>query len=88
MTPIPLSVIIPHINAADIKFLSNLLQLNPRNRLTAKEALTQIYFTQNPLPYSPADLPVPQRTPKATDGKYLDEAALMRLILDSYPSLG
>jgi serine/threonine protein kinase len=84
MKAIPLSAVIPHASVNDISFLSSLLQLNPKKRQTAKEALSHAYFLQNPLPYPPADLPVPKRTMKKVDGESLNEQALTKLVHETF----
>jgi hypothetical protein len=45
--PIPLSVLLTTGHREDISFLENFFQLNPSNRLSAKEGLQLPYFQEN-----------------------------------------
>lgn len=44
--------------AADL--LSKFLQLDPKKRCTAKEALSHIYFSKPPLPCKKEEIPMPK----------------------------
>lgn len=44
MEPLDLSLIMPNAHIKDIEFVSLSLKLNPSERITAKDALTNIYF--------------------------------------------
>lgn len=47
----------PNFDDGALDLIDKLLQLNPDNRLTAKEALLHPYFTTEPLPCQPNELP-------------------------------
>lgn len=54
-----LNKIIPFCEGEALNLLENLLQLDPKKRCTAKEAMSHAYFTTVPLPCKKAELPVP-----------------------------
>jgi serine/threonine protein kinase len=56
MEPIDFSYIMPCANIEDINFLMKLLVLNPKSRITAKEACSMNYFYTHPLPLSNIDM--------------------------------
>lgn len=50
MKPLDLRLILPQAHLEDIQFIQRLLQLNPALRLTAQEALQEVYFYEDPAP--------------------------------------
>jgi len=47
----------PFLDTPTLDFIDKLLTLNPEKRPTAREALNHPYFTQDPKPCDPIDLP-------------------------------
>lgn len=59
MTAIPLPLMFPHVHVEDVKFMNYVLQLDPANRLSARELKTiDHYFYTYPLPCAQALLPI------------------------------
>ena len=58
LMPIPLHRLLPNASPAAIALLSKLLVYNPAQRISAREALTDVYFFSEPLPTEPRLLPV------------------------------
>lgn len=44
---------------SDLDLLLKMLTLNPAKRITASKALNHVYFSQDPAPCDPGELPVP-----------------------------
>lgn len=58
-SPMPLSNLFSAAQDDALDLLTNLLVLNPLKRLTAAQALAHPYFTKDPTPTVPSDLPNP-----------------------------
>lgn len=56
MSPVDLSLLLPHAHIDDITFLKTLLSLDPYSRSSAAQALQSDYFYRNPIPMLRYDL--------------------------------
>ena len=63
MSPMNLSMLMPHVHNEDIHLLQQILVMNPAKRLSATEATELVYFTTHPLPAIESSLQVPENTP-------------------------
>jgi serine/threonine protein kinase len=65
MAPIPLSVVIPSARSDDLAFIDQILQLDPKKRLSSSDVCVHPYFIQQiPRPALSIDLQVPVRPTK------------------------
>lgn len=64
MDPLDIRLIIPHAPESEITFVTQSLQLDPAQRLSAVDAFNHQYFVEHPVPAPPSTIPIPMR-----DGK-------------------
>ena len=69
-----------------VDLLGHLMRLDPSKRYTATEALTHKYFTTDPLPASPSDLPTYEASHELDKSKYHASRAEARALAPKAPA--